>query len=327
VACPQVRYTTYGRAHHPEAPMLGDTALAAAAAATYVHAARAWPKAELNAQFLTGARPALLLLSFLLMIIIASSDWHCIVHPFCSAFVQHLTPQRPKHSANMRCAAIACSRPPSVCAGFHCFAEGQGRLILGVNFRRPLLTGFNSREYERLWHRGASCPPYPAPCARAAALSQAPDQNALPGALLWLPGFRDSAPDVRGAGGENGTVVSLENNAAAPLLFAALAARAESASYMACLQGQGALLPHPVCRHERPLPTRLGPAHVPVLHSQPRFKGLWSIDDSRAVVAPPPPPPTPSNAFAGANGTAGYAGNSAALGDAAATADQTAYGK
>ena len=58
------------------------------------------------------------------------------------------------------------------------------------------------------------------------------------GALLWLPGFGDACSDVRGSA-ENGTVVSLDNNAAAPLLFAALAAPAtEGHSYMDCLQVQ-----------------------------------------------------------------------------------------
>ena len=51
----EVTYTTFGRAYHPEAPMLGDTALAAAAAATYVHAARRWGDAKLNDLFLSGA--------------------------------------------------------------------------------------------------------------------------------------------------------------------------------------------------------------------------------------------------------------------------------
>jgi hypothetical protein len=51
----EVHYTTYGRAYLPEAPMLGETALAAAAAAAYVHAAQRWDKAKLNEHFLQGA--------------------------------------------------------------------------------------------------------------------------------------------------------------------------------------------------------------------------------------------------------------------------------
>ena len=49
-----VRYTVFGRAHHPESMMLGDTVMAASIAATYVHAARQWGPAELNDYFLTG---------------------------------------------------------------------------------------------------------------------------------------------------------------------------------------------------------------------------------------------------------------------------------
>ena len=37
--------------------MLGDTVLAAAVAATYVHSVRDWDKANINREFMTGARP------------------------------------------------------------------------------------------------------------------------------------------------------------------------------------------------------------------------------------------------------------------------------
>jgi hypothetical protein len=49
-----VKYTTFGRAHHPESMMLGDTVMAAAIAAVYVNAARAWTHARLNTDFLRG---------------------------------------------------------------------------------------------------------------------------------------------------------------------------------------------------------------------------------------------------------------------------------
>jgi hypothetical protein len=173
-----------------------------------------------------------------------------------------------------------------LCAGFHCFAEGQGRLILGVNYRKPLMRGFNRRDYKRLWHRGASCPAYPLPCDLSAATANVDNVNMLDGALLWLPGFRDSADDFRGQGA-NATVVSLENNVAIPLLFAALAHQSESSSYMDCLQGQGALLPHPVCRHDRPLGTRLGPLEVPVAERPERFRGLWSASESFVYLTSP----------------------------------------
>jgi hypothetical protein len=153
-----------------------------------------------------------------------------------------------------------------------------------------MLNGFNTRDYDRLWHRGASCPEPPTPCARSAAVSQEVNKNPLDGALIWLPGKRDSCDDVRGTNGENGTVVSLENNAAVPLLFAALADRAKHHSYFECLQGQGSLLPHPVCRYPRPLPLRYGPLDTPVGDRPERFKGLWTQADSKLL--PPPPPPT-----------------------------------
>lgn len=53
-----VRYTTFGRAHHPESMMLGETTMAAAIAAVYTNAARKWKTAELNDYFLTGALAA-----------------------------------------------------------------------------------------------------------------------------------------------------------------------------------------------------------------------------------------------------------------------------
>ena len=118
-------------------------------------------------------------------------------------------------------------------------------MLLGVNYRKPLLAGFNSRDYKRLWHRGATCPKFPAPCDPSAATGNTDIVHALDGALMWLPGNRDSMTDERRQT-VNGTVVSLDNNVAVPLLFSALADGAERASYMDCLQGQGALLPHPV---------------------------------------------------------------------------------
>lgn len=50
-----VKYTTFGRGYHPESMFLGDTVLAAAAAATYVHSVREWDKANVNREFMTGA--------------------------------------------------------------------------------------------------------------------------------------------------------------------------------------------------------------------------------------------------------------------------------
>lgn len=164
--------------------------------------------------------------------------------------------------------------------------------MLGVGFRKPMLTGFNSRSYNHLWHRGASCPPWPQPCGSDFAASSEPDPVQLYGGLIWLPGFRDRAADVRGVDGEyNATVVSLNNNAAVPLLFTALASHAEDRSYMACLQGQGALTPHPVCRYDRPLPTRIGPERPGSAERVPQFRGLWKANTIPAPPAPPAPAP------------------------------------
>ena len=49
-----VTYTTFGRAYHPDSPLLGDTALAAAGAAIYARIARRWHKARLYKGFLDG---------------------------------------------------------------------------------------------------------------------------------------------------------------------------------------------------------------------------------------------------------------------------------
>ena len=43
-------------------------------------------------------------------------------------------------------------------------------------------------------------------------------------------------------------------------------------------QGQGAFMPHQVCRHPRPLPTRLGPETAAVTYTRAQFKGLWPLD-------------------------------------------------
>jgi hypothetical protein len=163
-------------------------------------------------------------------------------------------------------------------------------MLLGVNHRKPPLAGFNSRDYKKLWHRGATCPEFPAPCDLSVATADDDIVHPLDGALLWLPGFRDTVPDKRGQG-VNATVVSLDNNVAVPLLFAALARRAEETAYMDCLQGQGAVLPHPVCRYNRPLSQRLGKEDTDLDNTRPRFQGIWTAEQSATL--PPPPPPLP----------------------------------
>lgn len=158
------------------------------------------------------------------------------------------------------------------------------------------MIGFNKRSFDRTWHRGATCPVAPSPCDISAAYSPSKDVNPVLGGILWIPKKTDSSPDVRGQSNGivvNDTVLALENNWGVPLLFAGLSHTAEKLPYMRCLQGQGALLKHPVCKHKRPLPTRLGPDSQ-FETQRLAFKGLWNVRDS-IVVAPPPPPVAPND--------------------------------
>lgn len=154
--------------------------------------------------------------------------------------------------------------------GFYCFAESQGRYMLGSGFRTPLVVGYNGRSPRKTWDRSATCPTWPSPCDSDDMLSDAVDKNPKLGALLWAPEHKDRISDRRGG---NQTVISLENNWGMPLLWPGLALK--KTPYVRCLQGRGGLLKHPVCRHARPNPERMGPpdAYVP---PQGEFKGLWS---------------------------------------------------
>ena len=83
--------------------------------------------------------------------------------------------------------------PASFRAGFKCFAQQQARYLIGEGWRRKsYIVGINDKGYNRLVHRGASCPAWPARCPPDMAASKAPDANVLVGGLLWLPHVRAS---------------------------------------------------------------------------------------------------------------------------------------
>ena len=65
----------------------------------------------------------------------------------------------------------------------------------------------------------------------------------------FLVQFTDTPRNTRGS---NSTAVSLGNNIAMPVLFAGLLEKTNS--WMECLLSDGALLEHPVCSEDRPLP-------------------------------------------------------------------------
>jgi hypothetical protein len=58
--------------------------------------------------------------------------------------------------------------------------------------------------------------------------------------------------DPKNTRGANTTAVSLGNNYGMPLLFAMLGEK--SVTWLQCLQNSGVFLPHPVCKHKRPVP-------------------------------------------------------------------------
>jgi len=156
--------------------------------------------------------------------------------------------------------------PRAFTDGMYCFAESQGRYVLGATTPMSRLTGFG-RGPTRTWSRAATCPPWPAPCPDARS-SDAPDAYPVRGALLWAPEFTDSVPDARGG---NATAVSLDNNRAAPLLFAALALK--GTAYTSCLQGVGGLLRSPTCRRRRANAARMGPTDTEIAAALGRRAG------------------------------------------------------
>jgi endoglucanase len=139
--------------------------------------------------------------------------------------------------------------------GLYCFAESQGRYVLGATTGRSRVIGYGKGP-TKTWSRTGTCPPWPAPCGDVRARDAA-DAYPVEGALLWAPGFTDSVADARGG---NATAISLDNNRAMPLLFPALALKA--GSYTRCLQGLGGLVTNPTCAHGRPNKDRMGPTQA-----------------------------------------------------------------
>lgn len=157
-----------------------------------------------------------------------------------------------------------------------CFAVEQAAYLLGTRLaglkrHRPFLIAYDAGDtYTTLWHRGASCPAAPKVCNPDTPYSSTPDANTITGALLWNPLFDDTPKDVRGL---NTTIVSLENNMAVPLLFAAVETQGVSAS--ACLNGlKTAFWNRPWCRQGRPQKSRLGPTQATTQLS-PDFTGIY----------------------------------------------------
>lgn len=176
--------------------------------------------------------------------------------------------------------------------GIQCFAVEQGRYVLGGQVRgmrrqKPFIIGYNDRSYTRTWHRGASCPAWPATCDISVAFEDNPDENTIFGALLWNPIFEDFPVDARG---RNTTVVSLENNFAMPLLWPGL--ELQDMSFTECLNDQKtAFWDRAFCRADRPADYQLGPREA-ARSVGADFQGLY-LPKPVDVRAPPPPPPSP----------------------------------
>lgn len=148
------------------------------------------------------------------------------------------------------------------------------------------MIGYNSKTFTRTWHRGASCPAWNDLCDISVNINDAPDQNEISGALLWNPIFEDFPLDVRG---RNTTVVSLENNFAVPMLFAAVAQ--QKVSFSECMNAKGTAFVKPsICRKGRPQDDRLGPREA-IGQVAPEFEGLYKPREKEDDRIPPPPPP------------------------------------
>lgn len=180
-----------------------------------------------------------------------------------------------------------------VCVGFECFATEQARYLLGGQVsgyrpHKPFMVGYNSETYTRTWHRGASCPKWNDLCTIAVTMNDAPDENQISGALLWNPIFEDFPRDVRG---RNTTVVSLENNFAVPMLFAAVSK--QKVTFSECMNAQGSWMMDPeICRKKRPATFRLGPQQA-LGEVAPEFQGVYRPREQEDDRIPPPPPPDP----------------------------------
>jgi hypothetical protein len=178
-------------------------------------------------------------------------------------------------------------------AGFQCFATEQARYLLGgqvtgIRQHKPFLIGYDSRSYTRTWHRGASCPKWNERCDVQFAINDEPDKNEIEGALLWNPIFEDFPEDVRG---RNTTVVSLENNMAVPMLFAAVAQ--QDISFSECMNAKGTAFIKPrICRQGRPANFRRGATEV-IGRVPTQFEGINKPRKKEDDRIPPPPPPSP----------------------------------
>jgi hypothetical protein len=150
------------------------------------------------------------------------------------------------------------------------------------------MVGYNDRSYTRTWHRGASCPPHPQECTIKVAYSDDKDFNVIKGALLWNPVFDDFSEDARG---RNTTVVSLENNMAVPMLYAAV--HEQKVSFSECMALQRTYYrKRAICRRGRPAKYNLGPLQA-VAKELPEFEGLYKPKEKENDRIPPPPPPAP----------------------------------
>jgi hypothetical protein len=178
-------------------------------------------------------------------------------------------------------------------AGFQCFATEQARYLLGgqvSGFRphKPFMIGYNENSYTRTWHRGAACPAHPRECNIKVAYSDQRDPNTITGALLWNPVFDDFSEDARG---RNTTVVSLENNMAVPMLYAAV--HEQKVSFSECMALQGTFYyKKRLCRKGRPAKYNLGPLQA-LSKEVPEFEGLYKPKEKEDDRIPPPPPPAP----------------------------------
>jgi hypothetical protein len=170
----------------------------------------------------------------------------------------------------------------------------QARYLLGGQVRglkphKPFMVGYNDNTYTRIWHRGASCPPdVTQPCDISVAYTDNACPNTIAGALLWNPVFEDFPEDARG---RNTTVVSLENNMAVPMLFAAV--EQQGVDFSECLHVQkSAFLDQAICRQGRPAQYPLGPKQANN-KVDPEFQGIYKPKTQPDDRIPPPPPPAP----------------------------------
>jgi hypothetical protein len=76
--------------------------------------------------------------------------------------------------------------------GFQCFAQQQARYLVGTGWQRmSFIQGINQHKgYDRLIHRSAACPLYPAECPQNTGGSDHPDYFTPDGGLLWAPSVR-----------------------------------------------------------------------------------------------------------------------------------------